>query len=247
MRGFDLSHWQEGLDITRIREAGGEFAILKITDGGAYNDPSAPHFYTQARGVGLPVGGYCYSHAINAPQARAEAAHILDTLMGFPVPLGLYLDVEEPEQLALPHADLLNVLIAWCDAIRAAGYRPGVYGSESTLWAKIRPEELPEDVLIWVAHYGKEPDVPCDLWQSSDSGSVPGYDGPVDEDKVRSAVFEALVLSGYGEPPASDACPIDGPCETLPDFSGAFRVLAAYLQTPEFQSGFAEYVSRQTD
>ncbi len=238
MKGLDVSHWQKGLNIGAITEAGYSFAILKITEGTGYADDTAPSFYMRAQEAGIPTGGYCYSHAVTPEQARKEAAFILEAIKGFPMPLGLYLDVEEQDQLALPHDELLAVVLAFCEKVRAAGYTPGVYGSEGTLWAKISPEELPEDVLIWAARYGREPDVPCDLWQSSDSGRIAGYDGSVDTDEARTMRFFGCVTSAnsfylthkYGgipndpagapgesgvlhtdSEPVSDACPIFPP------------------------------------
>lgn len=194
MKGIDLSHYQAGLDPAAAADAGCRFVLLKLTEGAALADEAAPSFYTRANRAGLPAGGYCYSHALTPEAARAEARFLLSRLGGFPMPLGLYLDVEEPGQLALPKEQIKETVLAWCGTVREAGYIPGVYGSEYNLWAKLSPGDLPEDALIWVARYGREPDMPCDLWQSSDSGSVPGYDGPVDTDEVRSARFLRLVL-----------------------------------------------------
>lgn len=196
MRGIDISHYQKGLDIGVLPAAGFDFAILKITEGSSHADETAPSFYMRARAAGIPVGGYCYSRALTPEAARQEAAFLLWQLRGFAAPLGLFLDVEEPEQLSLPAEALLETVLAFCAAVREAGYRPGVYGSAYNLWAKLRPEGLPEDVLIWVAHYGGVPEMPCDLWQSSARGSVPGYEGYVDVDEVRSARFQSLVVGG---------------------------------------------------
>ena len=193
MKGVDLSHYQSGLDMARLKKSGFEFAILKITEGSNLFDSSAPVFYMAGKAAGIPVGGYCYSHALTPGAAREEAAFLLDRLGGFPMPLGLYMDVETQDQMQLSDGLLRDVVVAWCDTIRAAGYIPGVYGSEYNLWAKVNPDELPEDVIIWVAHYGKSPDVPCDLWQNSDSGSVAGFSGAVDTDVVRSLRFYEMV------------------------------------------------------
>ena len=241
MNGIDISHWQDGLDMSRVKEGGHEFAILKITDGATYRDQSAVDFYVEAGKAGIPVGGYCYSHATTPEQAWTEAQYMLETINGFPFPLGLYLDIEEEAQLALPAETLYAIAAAWCKTIQDAGYVAGLYGSEGTLWAKINPNRVPSGVMVWIAHYGKQPDVPCDLWQSSDSGSVPGYNGPVDTDVVRSEAFERMV-QGY----APDACPIDGPCgqeDKTPDVSGAFALLAEYMQTEEFQRGYLAFVA----
>lgn len=243
MRGIDISHYQKGLDIEKLAGGDLEFVILKITEGTDYQDGAAPDFYMAAKKAGIPVGGYCYSHALTAEDARKEARYIVETLRGFPAPLGLYIDIEEQDQLALPSDVLYQIVRAWCAEIRSAGYTPGVYGSEGTLWAKIDANKLPVGCLVWVAKWSSNaPDTPSDLWQYSDSGTVPGYNGPVDMDSVRSSTFAALV---HGE--SADSCPIDGPCEQEkePEVSGAFAVLAEFLQTEEFQNAFLAYVKRK--
>ena len=190
MKGVDISHYQKGLTIRQVRDGGSEFAIIKLTEGTWLTDGSAFNFYREAYELGFPVGGYCYSHAVNAQQAMAEAAYLLDAIRGFPMPCGIFLDIEEPKALELDHDALLNVIRGWCAGIGGRGYVPGVYGSEGTLWAKISPDELPEGTLVWVAKWGdKQPDTPCDLWQNSDSGRVDGCEGPVDTDVARSERF----------------------------------------------------------
>ena len=246
MSGVDISHYQKGLTIRQIKDAGYEFAIIKLTEGTWLVDSAAFDFYREAYELGFPVGCYCYSHATNAPQAMAEAAYLLEAINGFPMPCGIFLDIEEPKQLGLTHDELLNVIRGWCAGIGGKGYIPGVYSSEGTLWAKISPDELPDGCLVWVAHYGKQPDVACDLWQSSDSGRVDGYDGPVDTDEVRSAYFEALVLRGFPErepePDEGDAPDDEKPDGETPDVSGALQLLAGYIQTPEFAAGLMQYI-----
>lgn len=203
MRGVDLSHYQKGLSIRQLKDAGYEFAILKLTEGSGLADSAAFDFYREARELGFPVGGYCYSHAQTPQEARNEARFLLETVRGFPLPCGVFLDMEEAKQLELSGEKLRGIVNAWCAEIGAAGYVPGVYGSEYNLWAKITPNKLPDGTLVWAAHYGREPDMPCDLWQSSDKGRVAGYDGPVDTDEARSQRFRRLVEGGApsaGEP-----------------------------------------------
>ena len=246
MKGVDISHYQKGLTIQQIKDAGNEFVIIKLTEGNFLIDSAAFGFYHEAFTLGFPVGCYCYSHATTAEQARREAEFLLKTINGFPMPCGIFLDVEEPKMLGLGYEQLMSVLLAWCSVITDAGYVPGVYGSEYNLWAKVSPEDLPADTLVWVAHYGKQPDVACDLWQSSDSGSIPGYKGNVDTDEVRSSYFESLALKGFKAEPDKppDACPIDGGCE-MPDITGALGLLAQYLKTAEFAANFKKYTQEE--
>ena len=257
MKGVDISHYQNGLTIRQIRDSGNEFAIIKLTEGTRLVDEAAFGFYREAYETGFPVGCYCYSHAINAQQTMAEAAYLLDAINGFPMPCGVFLDIEEPETLELDHDAILNVIRGWCAGIGGKGYFPGVYSSEGTLWSKISPDELPDGCLVWVAKWSEaQPNTPCDLWQNSDSGTVVGYDGPVDTDVARSERFMALVLLGMpreekppgvpgDNPPGS--CPIDRPCEQDEKIavSGSVDLLAEYLQTEEFQAGFLAYAKRK--
>ena len=114
------------------------------------------------------------------------------------MPCGVFLDIEEPKQLDLPHDDLLNVIRGWCAGIGGKGYIPGVYGSEGNLWAKISPDELPDGCLVWVAKWSSNPPgLRCDLWQTSDSGKIEGYSGNVDTDAAMSDYFSALVSRGF--------------------------------------------------
>lgn len=244
MKGVDISHYQKGLTIRQLKQAGYDFAIIKLTEGVDIVDKAAFDFYREAYELGFPVGGYCYSHAVTAKEAAAEAGHLLDTLNGFPMPLGIYLDVEEPKQLSLPHDALLAVLDAWCDGIAQHGYLPGVYGSEGNLWAKIRPEELPEGTLVWVAKWSSnQPSTPCDLWQTSDSGRVDGFSGNVDTDETRGGRLEGLIRAFPGYRPVEDKPPdvahdtgSTDPVELVND------LLLSYLQTTEFRESFSEYV-----
>lgn len=251
MKGVDISHYQKGLTIQQLKDAGYDFAIIKLTEGVSIVDTAAFDFYREAYELGFPVGCYCYSHATNAKAAAAEAGHLLDVLNGLPMPLGIYLDVEEPKQLGLSDNELRDVIRAWCAGIAEHGYVPGVYGSEGNLWAKVKPDELPEGSIIWVAKWSSyPPNVPCDLWQTSDSGRVDGYGGPVDTDLSRSVRFETLVdAGGCDYAYHKNKGIVEKPPDVAPGSSGvadpvelATDLLLAYLRSGEFQEGFAEYV-----
>lgn len=248
MKGVDISHYQNGLTIRQIVSSGYEFAIIKLTEGPWLVDAAAFGFYREAYELGFPVGCYCYSHAVNAQQAMAEAAYLLDAINGFPMPCGVFLDIEEPKMLELDHDALLNVIRGWCAGIGGKGYIPGVYSSEGTLWSKISPDELPDGTLVWVARWSEtQPTTPCDLWQDSDNGRVDDYYGPVDTDVARSERFMALVRLGMTkkeEPPdmpdadPPDACPIDGPCGESP-----LDIVATFLRTDACRELFKAYIA----
>lgn len=192
MNGVDLSNYQAALEIPSLKKNGYEFAILKATEGITISDRSFKRFAEIGNGIGLPIGAYCYSHATSVERAQSEAAFILHQVEGLDLPLGIYMDVEAPNQLALSNSQLQSVVMAFCQTIKSAGYTAGIYGSEYNLWAKIDRSKLPSDIIIWVAHYGKAPAFECDLWQNSDKGAIPGYNGHVDIDVVLSERFYSM-------------------------------------------------------
>ncbi len=235
MKGVDISHYQKGLTIRRIRDADSEFAIIKVTEGSWLRDGAAADFYREAYEMGFPVGCYCYSYATTPEDARSEAQFLLQTINGFPMPCGVFLDIEEPKQLGLAEEKLRAIVGTWCGAIREAGYVPGVYGSEGALWARLDPDALPEGCLVWVARWSQSPpDTPCDLWQDSDSGDIDGV--TVDTDEARSEKFRALVRAGMPKRPAA--------ADAASALSRAAAMLVSYLRTPEFEKGFLDYVQR---
>ena len=196
MRGIDISNYQDGLDLTRAKSAGIEFAICKLSEGRTYKDRQFDTFYQQAQSCGLPLGAYVYSHATSPDAAIAEANAALLLLGGRGLPLGVFMDVETNGQMEIPPVQLKQTVMAFCQTIEAAGYRSGIYGSEYNLWARIAPADFP-DSLIWVAHYGRQPAFACDLWQRSDSGIFPGYAAAVDTDNAMSDRMKALVLNEH--------------------------------------------------
>lgn len=188
LHGIDVSSWQAGLSAASLNSV--DFAILKISEGKTWNDPQFDKFYAMAK---IPVGAYVYSYAVTEADARAEARHAIDRLNGRPLPLGLYIDVEEQRQLALRDSELTAVVKAFCDTVKEGGYRAGAYGSNGNLWAKVGVEYLGADVLMWTAQWGGRPSK-GDVWQFTASDHVDGYSERVDGNKVMSERFAQLIV-----------------------------------------------------
>lgn len=215
MKGFDISDYQRGLDVSSLKAAGADFVILKLGYGSSLVDGCFPAFYEDARRCGLAIGAYFYSLATTEADAIRDAKRALAIAGGRELPLGIYMDVEERAQLALRDSVLTAVVKAFCDTIRAAGYTPGAYGSNDNLWAKVGPSYLGDDVLVWNAYWAKNPPPrACDLWQHTEQAHVSGYVGDLDGDEARSERFMALV-SGH----ADTVIPEPEMPEIAPDFS----------------------------
>lgn len=223
LHGIDISSWQRGLSASALNSA--DFAILKISEGTGWADPCFDEFYNAAN---IPLGAYVFSYATTEAAAIAEAKHALDLIKGRPLPLGVYMDVEAKEQLALRDSVLTAVVKAFCDTVKAGGYRAGAYGSDLGLWAKVGPSYLGDDVLVWNARWTKNPpDKACDVWQSGDNGRVSGYNGNVDTDVCMSERFAALIDGEAQDAPEPQPSPDPAPAPEQPaeDEKATFSIL----------------------
>lgn len=190
--GIDISHYQEGLDLSLLKDSEYRFAILKLSEGRTLADPSFDKFYAAAEANGIPVGAYVYSHATNASVATEEAINALTILRGRRLPLGIYMDIETNEQMQLPREQLKETVMAFVKTVTNAGYRAGIYGSEYNAFARLSTQDF-KDYTLWVAHYGQKPVIYCDLWQKTDKGSFPSYYGRVDVDEVMSDRMKRII------------------------------------------------------
>jgi len=204
LHGIDISSWQAGMSAASLNSV--DFAIIKIADGRS-KDWCFDTFYSQAS---IPVGAYVYSYATTEERAREEAQKAIQFAEGRSLPLGIYIDVEEQSQMQLRDSELTAVVKAFCDVIKAGGYRAGAYGSRGNLWGKVGPSYIGEDVIVWVAQWGGRPDM-GDVWQFSASDHVDGYSGNVDGNKVLSERFGQLVAQSEPIPtPTPEPQPTTG-------------------------------------
>ena len=196
LQGIDVSGYQKDIDWQKVKDAGIDFAILKIGNinaresDGWYTDSYFQRNMTECERLGIPYGVYAYSYAKNADDAVKGADHIIALLKGHNPTLPVYLDLEDNSIKDTDHASIAK---AFCNTISAAGYTPGIYASAS--WFKnilTDPCFTNSGWGIWTAQYwygqrydaslGLGPEYPAkfDCWQYSILSTVPGIDGHCD-------------------------------------------------------------------
>ena len=196
LQGIDVSGYQKDIDWQKVKDAGIDFAILKIGNinarepDGWYTDSRFQRNLSECERLGIPYGVYAYSYAKNADDAVKGANHIIALLEGHKPTLPVYLDLEDNSIKDTDHA---TIATAFCNMISAAGYTPGIYASAS--WFKnilTDPCFTNSGWGIWTAQYwygqrydaslGLGPEYPAkfDCWQYSILSTVPGIDGYCD-------------------------------------------------------------------
>lgn len=190
--GVDVSEYQGTIDWEQVREAGFDFAFIRIgyrgyTSGEIYPDDRARENLAGAKAAGLDVGVYFYAQAVSTEEAEAEAQWCLEFLGGEELDLPVVYDWEYVSKTArtgsVDKATLTACVRTFCDAMEQNGYEGMVYFNSHVSRDLLELEELAQ-YPWWLAMYKTEMDYPykVDLWQYTETGSVPGIKGNVDID-----------------------------------------------------------------
>lgn len=163
--GIDISLYQKGMDMDKALAEGVEFAILR---GGVHlgKDSCFEDFYAACKARNIPVGVYLYSYATTVAAAKQEADFLIEkVLKGKQFEYPIYMDVETRNQKKAGKAVMTQVVIAFCEAIKAAGYLPGIYASLGFFKSYLDDSQLPYEK--WVAQWAKKCQYTGDLgmWQ----------------------------------------------------------------------------------
>jgi GH25 family lysozyme M1 (1,4-beta-N-acetylmuramidase) len=193
--GVDVSYYDNGIDWELVKADGVDFAIIRVggrgwTSGVLYGDCRTQEFLRLAREAGVKIGVYFYSTAIDPAEAVEEARAALKAVNGIPLDLPIFIDMEFSGEYPKGRADRLSpsqraeIAIAFCETVRCAGYRAGVYASQNYLKGSIDYYAISR-YTIWLASYTVNDRLPrfdkrYDLWQFTDRGRVNGIGGDAD-------------------------------------------------------------------
>jgi len=186
--GIDVSSWQGAIDWKKVRAAGVEFAIIRVgyqaEYGGEYVlDENFAANIGGALDIGLPVGVYFYSCADSLDEARRQADWVLEQVGDRPLALGITFDWEEWHDFnraGMSFSTLQKVADTFLSTVEATGYQGMLYGSKNYLdkfWQR-------NTRAVWLAQYYDRPTYaqPFQIWQLTDTGTVPGISSYVDLD-----------------------------------------------------------------
>ena len=194
LSGIDVSEHQGTIDWKKVKAAGIDYAMIRAGFGWEeiddQTDASLVQNVTGAKQAGLPFGLYHYSYADTVEEAKKEAEFLLDILeanniapsdLSYPIAF----DIEEPDRLNVSqrrvNTDMVN---AFCEIIRDAGYLPMVYASKTVIQDYLYYDEISaNDTEIFANCF------PVDMWQYSESGTVDGINGRVDLNICYTTVF----------------------------------------------------------
>ena len=184
-KGIDVSEFQGKIDWEKVKNAGIEFAILRCGYGMDFSNQDDVEYERNANEcerLGIPYGVYLMSYANTVEKARSEAKHVLRLIEGRKISLGVWYDIEDNGTSgAINKETLTNIINTFCNTIKNAGYKVGVYANLNWLENKIE-KTIKDNYDIWVAQYYSK----CEyegkyiMWQHTSSGKVNGISTNVD-------------------------------------------------------------------
>lgn len=195
--GVDVSHHNGKINWKKLKNEV-DFVIIRVgyrgyEKGNVCIDKNAEKNLKGANKVGIPVGVYFYTQAVNEEEAREEAKATLDVIKKYDISLPVFYDFEYPTlsgkhtgrlySAQLDKKQNVKLINTFCKEIEDAGYQSGLYASSFMLKSNFKMSELSNSVYIWVADYNGSVTYSgdYDLWQFSDKGKVSGISKKTDE------------------------------------------------------------------
>lgn len=188
--GIDVSAHQGLIDWEKVKEAGVDFAIIRVGYRGYLNGQIVEDAYARqnlqaAAEAGLQIGAYFFSQALSVEEALEEAQFTVDMLDGLDITMPVAFDWEFVNADARTNgmdADTLTACsLAFLKAVEEAGYWPMLYFNRNQAANYLHMEQL-EDFDFWLAAYTYRMTYPyaVNMWQYTDNGRVRGIDTNVD-------------------------------------------------------------------
>ena len=181
IKGVDLSYCQEGISFPALKQAGVKFAIIRAGFS-TKKDVTMDKFVADCKKYGIDYGFYWYSYAMSVEQAEAEAEKCIEVINDLSPTYPIFFDMEEKKQISDLNTDTrTKMAIAFCEKIRQAGFKPGVYANPSFMENYYDKSRIVGRYDIWLAHWTNSPERPSrydygqTMWQWG-LDKIDGYD-----------------------------------------------------------------------
>lgn len=190
--GIDVSNHQGAINWEQVKASGVDFVMLRagyrgFTEGKLNTDDTFVYNIENAIANGLKVGVYFFSSAITEDEAREEAKYIINLIKDYDITYPVAFDWEYQNVDANARTstctgeDVSNFTRAFCDVVKAEGYKPMYYTNKTMGYDTFDLGAL-KDIDMWYAEYQPKPSFyyHFDMWQYTDSGTISGVPTSVD-------------------------------------------------------------------
>ena len=164
-KGIDVSEYQKWIDWDSVKASGIEFAMIRVGyrgwgSGIIVEDKYFERNIREAKRVGLKVGVYFYSGAINTSEAVEEAQFVINKVRNYNLDYPIAFDFEDFENTQSRYYRLnknqrTDISIAFLDKVKRHGYTPMMYGNPNYFNNEryFDTSRLVTQYKVWLAHY----------------------------------------------------------------------------------------------
>lgn len=234
MKGIDVSEWNGSINWSKVKSSGVTFAFIRAGgryygSGAYFVDSKFAENVKNATAAGIDVGAYFYSQAINAAEARQEAAYTLNIVSSYNLTLPIVMDYEYAWEggltgrlynAHLSKSAATTVINTFCSTVEASGYVGMLYASKSVITDDMKITSINNKYPIWNAQYNDS-----DTLTATDNGLTSGkkytymvrgyhklntgnvYGAYSQEYSCTATYAEAVTASTDPEPPIFDTAP----------------------------------------
>ena len=189
VKGIDVSSWQGDIDWEKVKASGIDYVMIRcgfrnLTNDEIHVDKKFHYNITEANRLGIPVGVYFYSTAINEKEVLEEATFVLNLIKDYEIIYPVVYDFEmfnENRTKGISDRTINNNAVKFLDYIRAHGYIGMLYTNLSAINKHWDLDKI-EGYGIWYAQYIDQAtyEGKYEMWQYADNGVIDGIIGDVD-------------------------------------------------------------------
>lgn len=162
--GVDLSEYQKNINMSKVKDEGVEFVMLRASWTGygknrsKNTDDAFENLYNKCKSLGIPVGAYHYSCADSYEEGRKEAEYMYENcLKGKVFEYPIALDVENDTWQGNCSRDrLTDAFFGFFDYLNEKHFYVTLYATSSWFESKFNLKRL-ENIDKWVADWGNNP------------------------------------------------------------------------------------------
>ena len=195
--GIDISVHQGDIDLEALKSQI-DFVIIRVGYGTKGTiDKKFIRNADLCKSLGIPMGFYWYSYALDVDGAEKEANAFLNAIAPYTPEYGCWFDMEDADgykkKNGMPSDETLrDICYKFCEIVEAEGYYTGIYASESWLENQLAGDRLSR-FDKWVAQWpttlgGKQKGLSVNadsrndvsLWQFTSQAKFEGYNGNLD-------------------------------------------------------------------
>ncbi|OPX86495.1 MAG: Autolytic lysozyme [Pelotomaculum sp. PtaB.Bin104] len=255
LKGIDVSEHQGTIAWEKLKGQV-DFVIIRSSHGMNEMDTQWEQNYAGAKRAGIPAGAYHYFYYGDRTKNQKEVDNFLSKLVGKSLEYPAFIDFEEcdpkfrPPLGALPKDQITDYALYALGRIRDAGFMPGIYANKHWLTNHLDADQLPGDVIIWLAQYNSSPTYSgrYDLWQYTDKGHMDGVMSSGLDLNYCFKTFAPGIASPAPGPPSTDThtglarssekCPYPEPSYTIPHRKNITGDAARWFQWHLLRAGY---------